>query len=101
MKVQLIYFTGCPHVELARAAVHEAISDHHTAQLEELDVNDDATPHWARAWGSPTVLVEGRDVAGEEPSSGCCRLYADHHPESRGVPSVELIRAALAVASTG
>lgn len=94
MKVQLLHFPGCPNVDAARAALRDALATEQLgAVIEEIDVEDPAAPAWARGWGSPTILIDGQDVAGQQPSgSSCCRLYAD------GAPSVEVIRARIAVA---
>jgi hypothetical protein len=50
-----------------------------------------------RGYGSPTVLVDGRDVAGAVPIEGMrsCRVYESAADGPRGAPSVELIVAAL------
>lgn len=92
MKIQLLHFQGCPNVDVARAALRTAIAEEKLdVAVEEIDVEDPAAPAWARGWGSPTILVDGKDVAGQEPSaSPACRLYAG------GAPAVEMIRASIA-----
>ena len=92
MKIQLLYFPECPNVDAAREALRHALAAEQLgADVEEIDVEAPAAPEWARGWGSPTILIDGEDVAGQQPSgSSCCRLYAD------GAPSVELIRARIA-----
>jgi mercuric ion transport protein len=91
MKIHLLHFQGCPNVDAARKALREAlVAEQLGTPIEELDVEDPAAPAWARGWGSPTILIDGQDVAGQQPSgSSCCRLYAD------GAPSVESIRARI------
>lgn len=70
MKNQLLHFPGCPNVDAARAALRQAIAaEGLDVPLEEIDVDDPAVPAWARGWGSPTVLIDGVDVAGGEPST--------------------------------
>jgi len=94
MLVQLLYFPDCPNVNAARGALKQALSHVEGAPaVVEIDVTDAAAPADLRSWGSPTILVDGVDVAGSEPSGSCCRLY----PQSglRGVPSPALIEAAL------
>jgi hypothetical protein len=61
-------------------------------RFEEIDVNDPRTPDTLRDWGSPTILVDGVDIAGGTPQGACCRLYAT----SGGAPSDEMIGRALA-----
>lgn len=97
MKIQLLYFDGCPNVERARAALRDAMAAERIDQaVEEIDVESPDVPDFARGWGSPTVLIDGADVIGAVRSTGsACRLYAD------GAPSVALIRARLATVRHG
>jgi mercuric ion transport protein len=92
MKLQLIYFAGCPNAEAARAALREALAAERLhVPVEEIDVESPDAPASARGWGSPTILVDGIDVAGQQPSaSAACRLYPS------GAPSVHQIRERLA-----
>lgn len=94
MKVQLLSFRGCPNVEPARAALRQALAaESIDVPIEELDVEAPDAPQWARGWGSPTILIDGKDVAGLERAEGsACRLYVD------GAPTVEAIRARIAAA---
>jgi hypothetical protein len=88
--VQLLSFPGCPNVENARRALLAAFSALGREPLfEEVDTTDPNTPVELRAWGSPTILVNGVDVAGGTPAGRSCRLYAG------GTPPVESIVAML------
>lgn len=95
MKIQLLHFDGCPNVDAARGALRDALAaEKLDVPVEEIDVESADAPAWARGWGSPTILIDGRDVTGQERSNASsCRLYAG------GAPSVETIRARLAPAS--
>jgi copper chaperone CopZ len=96
MKIQLLHFEGCPNVDAARTALRDALAaEKLEIPIEEIDVEAPNAPEWARGWGSPTILVDGKDVTGQERSEGssCCRLYAD------GAPSVASIRARIAASS--
>ena len=95
MNIELIYFKGCPNVQAARnniKAVIDALGVNCTVQ--EWNQNDDNAPDYAKKYGSPTILVNGEDIAGG-PSDCCakgnCRIYSD----MTGVPSAKLIKAAL------
>jgi mercuric ion transport protein len=96
MKIQLLHFEGCPNVDAARAALRDALAaEKLDVAVEEIDVQRADAPEWARGWGSPTILIDGKDVTGQERSNAAsCRLYAG------GAPSVESIRARIAVAGT-
>lgn len=51
-------------------------------------------PRHTRGFGSPTILIDGRDVMGTEPNAGSsCRIYAGS--EVRGVPPLEALVAGL------
>ena len=96
MKVQILVIEGCPHAIAARAAVAQVLADVGRAlEIEEVTVRVPGTPGFA---GSPTVLVDGRDVdEGAQACSGVgCRIYAN--PANRGVPPPEAIRRAIAEA---
>ena len=96
--VELIYDADCPNVEAARANLRCALGATAGPRTwREWRSDDPHTPDHARGYGSPTVLVNGRDVAGEGPtnSGACCRLYARNGGRHHGVPPVELLVAAL------
>jgi hypothetical protein len=92
MTVQLLYFAGCPNLEAARAALRDALeAERLEVAVEEVDIEDPATPVALQGWGSPTVLVDGRDVTGEARSDALsCR--------AGGAPSIDVIRRALRAA---
>lgn len=103
VKVQLLYFRGCPHVDEARKVLLAALRACALMEVavEELDVEAATTPIELRQWGSPTILVNGADVAGEETPAGLsCRLYPGGEPP--GVPPQRLIERSVRNAlSTG
>jgi hypothetical protein len=97
MRVTLLYFDGCPHWEVGRERLREA--------LEHVGKDRDAvrsvalrTPEDAERWqfrGSPTFLVNGRDPFATEdaPVGFACRLYG-----SEGCPSVDQLIEVLSAA---
>jgi hypothetical protein len=94
--VELVYFPGCPHVEAARTALWAALEQSGLAPVwQEWDQTTQAAPARVHELGSPTILVNGRDVTGPSvPTAGrACR--AD------GIPTSEAILAALAAAGVG
>lgn len=94
-RVDLVYFRGCPHVDTARDAIREALRDlPGVSGWREWDRDDPATPEALRAYGSPTVLVDGRDVAPADADGACCRVYAAEEGVG-GAPSPDAIRAAV------
>jgi hypothetical protein len=92
--VDLVYDTDCPNVPLARANLMHAFSGvGMTASWSEHRIGDPSAPEHVRGYGSPTILVDGRDVAGLGPGAETsCRLYEG----AERAPSVEQIARALA-----
>ena len=98
MKVELIYDLDCPNVEDAREQLRRALAEvGQPPGWQEWDRGDPSSPAYARAYGSPSVLVDGRDVAGALPSedADCCRFYGDGKGRLAGVPPVEAIVRAI------
>ena len=100
VRVELIYQESCPNVESARAALREALRRAGRApRWREWERSTAGAPAHARLYGSPTILVDGRDVAGAVPGDGSesCRIYGGGQ---LGVPPVEAIVAGLAAAGS-
>ncbi len=97
MKVQLLYFPGCPNVSEARKVLRRALTGSGLPpEFEEVDVTAPETPSDLRSWGSPTILVNGTDALGEHaPAGPCCRLYPEVQSGVRGVPSEAQLRRAF------
>ncbi len=96
MKIQLLSFPGCPNAGAAREALRRALDAAGLPpRIEEVDVTAPGTPAELRDWGSPTILVDGRDVAGAAPAGPSCRLHDDAGKGKGGVPPYELIRRAI------
>lgn len=92
-KIQLLTFAGCPLAGAARDALSEALAELGLSEFEEVDLLDLDTPEDLRGWGSPTILVAGRDVGGSRKGdAACCRVYSG---QSR-VPSPATIVASIA-----
>lgn len=98
MNVELIYDCDCANILGARANLLKAIAaSGREARWTEWDRSAPDTPPHVKGYGSPTILVDGKDVAGSPPGEGnsSCRLYRNMAGKFAGVPSVEQIAAAL------
>lgn len=97
-KIEFLYDRDCPNVDDARAQLRRALAECNVApEWIEWERNGPDSPAHARQYGSPTVLVDGQDVAGEPPSDdvSSCRVYTNTRGRNRGVPDTSLIAAAL------
>lgn len=102
--VELIYDSDCPNVLKARKQLLRAFAKTRlTACWLEWERSDPESPDYVRGYGSPTILVAGKDVAGIAPSDdvSCCRVYAGSSGGMRGTPSVGEIASALRAAGDG
>ena len=95
-RVDVIYFRDCPHVDAARANLARAFAMVGLPpSWDEHDLGSPSLPADLRRYGSPTILVDGRDVVQEEQSDSIsCRVY-----NGDGVPSVACIAQAIRYAS--
>jgi mercuric ion transport protein len=95
MKIELVYFEGCPNAGAARENLRKACGELSVkAEWQEWDQNSDSVPDHVKPFGSPSILVNGKDIAGG-PGECCaeksCRLYEG----GQNAPAVETIKAAL------
>ncbi|GAB6987312.1 DF family (seleno)protein [Nocardioides pyridinolyticus] len=80
MKVELLYFDGCPNWTVADERLAEALRvvslDDVTVHRRKVETEQNAIA--VRFTGSPTVLVDGRDpfATGDEQVGLACRVYA-------------------------
>ena len=87
--VELVFFSGCPHVAEARARLQLALARASLPQAwAEWNVELATTPPHYRKFGSPTILVNGVDISGGAVASGVSCVVS-------GAPSVDAITGAL------
>jgi hypothetical protein len=89
--IDLVYFEGCPNAAIARENLKAAVEAVGTDQRwSEWDLMSESTPEHFRQHGSPTVLIDGRDVTGDGPEAVAMACRAD------GAPSIQVIANGLA-----
>ncbi len=96
--IDLIHDADCPHSAQARTNLRRALeSGGWPGRWREWIRTAPGTPEHLRRFGSPTILVDGRDVAGATPldGDGACRIYQGGSCQGAGAPSVPMIVAAL------
>lgn len=99
--VEVLWWEGCPSTEKALAATRDALReaglDPDTVHMREIDTDADAEE--AGFLGSPTILIDGVDVAptpeGEKPGL-TCRIYRRRDGKIAPTPDPADIRDALA-----
>lgn len=94
--IEIVYDPDCPNVEECRSALRQALTEIGAAPMwREWDRSSASTPMAYRNLGSPTVLLDGRDICGagaEMPSGNSCRIYADEERACLcGAPSVKTL----------
>src|SRR5712692_3981769 len=99
MKIEILYFHGCPNYGPTVERVKEALRQEGlTADIVEINVGDDSTARSVGFLGSPSVRIDGLDIEPSvRPSKAfgmMCRTYTEAGRRV-GPPPLELIRAAL------
>jgi hypothetical protein len=98
MRIEVLYFEDCPNhlpaMALLRTVLHQAGL---LAEVSEIQVRDAAAAKTLKFFGSPTIRINGLDIDSDSrtmtETGFACRRY------SGGLPSEEMIRAALTEAS--
>jgi mercuric ion transport protein len=94
MNVELIYDADYPNAGAMRSLLIEAFTKTGaSARWQEWERNSPDTPVCAKEYGSPTILVDGQDVAGMSPhvDDASCRLYRAENGSLSRLPSLELV----------
>ncbi|NOZ12051.1 MAG: hypothetical protein GXO69_00210 [Acidobacteria bacterium] len=97
MRVELILDPDCPNAEEAREMLRQGLKESGLpVKWTEWDRSAPEVPLYVRSYGSPTILVNGRDIAGSgtESTHNCCRIYGNKNG-FQGVPELSLLRKAL------
>lgn len=99
MKIELLYFEGCPNHESARQILRQSLDSlGRQDRIDEVQVCSQSEAEAIKFVGSPSVRINGSDV---EPYARnakvfglSCRTYL-HGSLHSGVPSRELVRGAI------
>jgi hypothetical protein len=103
MRVELLFWSGCPSHPKAlaelRAAMADSGLDSETVAIKEIQTEADAARE--RFVGSPTILIDGVDIrppGGDEPYGLTCRVYHLRDGRISPTPDPADVRDALAQA---
>jgi hypothetical protein len=99
VKVEVLYFKGCPNHEPAVEQVRKALrSEGLPILVNEVEITDPAMAQKFGFLGSPSIRIDGIDVepgAREIKAFGFgCRTYSDDEGRRSGLPPVGLIQQA-------
>ncbi len=95
--VEFVYEETCPFIGATRSRLIAAFQEAEMRpQWTEWATNDPDAPAYVRAYGSPTILVDGQDIADvpTEEAENCCRIYSSEI-KMQGVPPLDMIVDAL------
>ena len=102
MKIEVFYVLDCPHYPAALAELRRVLAvESIAAPISEILVDNPGMAEALRFRGSPTIRINGRDIAGDsdlQHFAVSCRLYPGQ--KQPGVPS-EMIHRAVREAMRG
>jgi hypothetical protein len=98
VKIEVFYVPECPHLPATLMRLKEVLAAASVAgEIHEVAVTNMVMAEELQFCGSPTIRINGRDIAGESEDAGhfalSCRLYSGD--EQLGVPPVDMIRRAV------
>ena len=98
MKVEILYFDGCPTYKTAEQTLSEVLADEGIrAEVELVAVNSDEESERLRFPGSPTIRIDGRDLFPTTERQDWrlgCRIYTT--PRGlKGHPTANMLREEL------
>lgn len=104
MKVEVLYVSGCPSHPAAVKLVRDVLAAQGVAtDIHEVLVWDEGIASELKFAGSPTIRINGKDVAGESQTtknfSLSCRLYFGS--KQIGLPPAETVHRAVLEARRG
>ncbi len=99
MKIEFLYFEGCPHYEPALQLLEKVMSEEGVyAPVTKTDVVSDSIAQEVRFAGSPSIRINDRDIEAEDMAEQGydrkCRIYSVDGV-LQGIPSESLIRNAM------
>jgi hypothetical protein len=103
LHISFLYFEDCPSREPALERLRQVLAEEGIeAEVEIVEVETDAQAEQLRFMGSPTILVEGRDIDPPPPGAQfalTCRVYRREDGRISPLPPSELIRRSLRAAA--
>jgi hypothetical protein len=104
MKIEVLYVAECPSHPAAVKLLRDVLSaEGVAAEIREVLVTDEGMATGLAFCGSPTIRIDGRDVAGVSSHAKAFALSCRLYPGSAeiGLPPVEMVRRAVVQAREG
>lgn len=104
MKVEVFYVADCPTHPAAVKLVKQVLAAEGVeAEIREVLIRDEEMANELHFCGSPTIRINGRDVAGESQDAPSFALSCRLYPGSKqlGLPPVEMVHRAVLKARQG
>ena len=99
MRIEFLYWEGCASHPAARALLDEVLAERGLEpELEVREIVSQEEAERVGFAGSPTILVDGRDVdpaGASAPAALACRIYRRPDGSLSGTPSREQLEEAL------
>jgi hypothetical protein len=103
MRVRFLFYEDCPSHEPALERLREVLAEEGIdAAIEVVEVESEEQAQELRFVGSPTVLMNGRDIDPPPPDSHyalACRAYRPEDGRISPLPSRGMIRRAIGAAA--
>ena len=105
MKIEILYFDGCPNYKPALERVRQVLAEEGlSADVFEVNVSEPSIAQRIGFLGSPSIRVNGLDVEPEARRESAyvmmCRTYAVNG-RREGLPSHEMLRQAMREENSG
>ena len=100
IRIEFLYWEECPSHEQALALLHKAMQQQSIHEpIEMIRIENEEEARQQQFFGSPTIRVNGQDIAPILDSSAgpslTCRAYRRSDGKISPLPPIELIKAAL------
>ena len=99
MHVRFLFYEDCPSHELALERLREVLAEERiSTDVEVVKVESEEQAQELRFVGSPTILLNGQDIASPPPDSRyalTCRAYRLEDGRISPLPSPDTIRRAI------
>ena len=102
MKVTFLYYEDCPSHDQALERLRSVMTEENIgSEIEIIKVETDEQAQRFNFVGSPTILIDGRDIVSPSPEAIpalTCRAYQLEDGRISPLPSADMIRKAFLVA---